>query len=91
MKNKDLISSLQQDAQTTPEPKVINIILKIIHIIIFIERKRVLEISSEIKEIKNQIKVNSKKKKVIMPINIIIKMTLFLEMKINIIIAIKNI
>ena len=54
-------------------------------------RKRVLEISSEIKEIKNQIKVNSKKKKVIMPINIIIKMKLFLEMKINIIIAIKNI
>ena len=91
MKNKDLISSLQQDAQTTPEPKVINIILKIIHIFIFIERKRVLEISSEIKEIKNQIKVNSKKKKVIMPINIIIKMKLFLEMKINIIIAIKNI
>ena len=40
MKNKDLISSLQQDAQTTPEPKVINIILKIIHIINFIERKR---------------------------------------------------
>jgi len=54
-------------------------------------RKRVLEISSEIKEIKNQIKVNSKKKKVIMPINIIIKMKLFLEMIINIIIAIKNI
>ena len=40
MKNKDLISSLQQDAQTTPEPKVINIILKIIHFLSFIERKR---------------------------------------------------
>lgn len=40
MKNKDLISSLQQDTQTTPEPKVINITLKINHNFIFIERKR---------------------------------------------------
>ena len=37
-------------------------------------KKRVLEIFSEIKEVKNQIKVDTKKKKVIMPINIIIKM-----------------
>ena len=40
MKNKDLISSLQQDVQTTSEPKVINLILKIIYNFIFIERKR---------------------------------------------------
>ena len=40
MKNKDLISSLQQDVQTTPEPKVINLILKIIYNFTFIERKR---------------------------------------------------
>ena len=39
MKNKDLISSLQQDAQTTPEPKVINIILKIIHFFILYRKK----------------------------------------------------
>ena len=53
-------------------------------------KKRVLEIFSEIKEVKNQIKVDSKKKKVIIIINIIIKMMPFLEMKINIIIVIKN-
>lgn len=53
-------------------------------------KKRVLEIFSEIKEVKNQIKINSKKKKVIIIINIIIKMMLFLEMKINITIVIKN-
>ena len=53
-------------------------------------RKKVLEIYSEIKEAKNQIKVDSKKKKVIMQINIIIKTRLFLEMKINIIIVIEN-
>ena len=54
-------------------------------------KKRVLEIFSEIKEVKNQIKVDTKKKKVIIIIiNIIIKMMRFLEMKINIIIVIKN-
>ena len=53
-------------------------------------KKRVLEIFSEIKEVKNQIKVDTKKKKVIIIINIIIKMMPFLEMKINIIIVIKN-
>ena len=53
-------------------------------------KKRVLEIFSEIKEVKNQIKVDTKKKKVIIIINIIIKMMRFLETKINIIIVIKN-
>ena len=53
-------------------------------------KKRVLEIFSEIKEVKNQIKVDTKKKKVIIIINIIIKMMHFLETKINIIIVIKN-
>lgn len=38
MKNKDLISSLQQESNTTPEPKVI--IIYIINNLIFIERKR---------------------------------------------------
>ena len=53
-------------------------------------KKRVLEIFSEIKEVKNQIKVDTKKKKVIIIINIIIKMMRFLETKINIIIVIEN-
>lgn len=125
MKNKDLISSLQQDVQTAPEPTVI--IYHKLFIILYLQKEKeeinwsdasdeeeekedineieaknesVVEVKKDTKKKeslrdifrdkrgKKQVKSRFEKKKVIITIIIILKMTNFLEMKTNITIVI---